>query len=229
MNILNKLQNLFFNNLLGVQKCHTYSMYWDLGATIMSLRILKEKLSLYHHIKCLPQTAVAAQVLSVQEHLQLPGLYQDVQGFLAQHGVSDVRDFSKHKWKAFLKVKITELNRSYILEEIKSSKKLDYLSLASEKFEIKPYFLSLNLADSRMKHRERSKCMKTCRTHFPSDQGNINEMFRCYACNQIDGLVHWRTSDCYKHLREGKRLDKDEELCDFYRGVIKLRQENLES
>ena len=222
----NKLQNFFFNNLLGVQKCHTYSMHWDLGAMVMPLRILKEKLSLYHHIKTLPQTSISAQVLDVQERLHLPGLHQDVQGFLAQHGVVDVKEFSKQKWKDFTKKKIAEMNRSFILEEIKTSKKLDYFSLASENFELKPYFLSLNLADSRMKHRVRSKCVKTCRTHFPSDQGNISEMFRCYNCNEIDSLEHWQTSNCYKQLREGTKLDRDEELVEFYRGVMKLRQEN---
>ena len=193
----------------------------------MPLRILKEKLSLYHHIKCLLQNSIAGQVLAVQENLDFPGLHQDIQGFLAQHAVTDVKDFSKQKWKAFVKMKIAEMNRSFILEEIKSSKKLDYFDLASENFQLRPYFLSLNLADLRLKHQERSKCMQTCRTHFPSDQANISEMFRCFSCNEIDGLAHWKTSDCYRQLREGKSLDQDEELCEFYRNVIKLRQKNI--
>ena len=117
------------------------------------------------------------------------------------------------------------MNRLFILEEIKKSKKLDYFSLASEDFELKSYFITLNLADSRLKHRERSKCMKSCRTHFPSDANNIREMFRCSSCNEIDGLNHWKTSKCYEHLREGKNLDLDAELCEFYRGVIKQREE----
>ena len=191
----------------------------------MPLRILRQKLSLYHHIKCLPKNSLSGRVLSVQEDFHFPGLYEEIHGFLAQHGVTSVTSFTKHQWKVFVDRKILEMNRSFILEEIKKSKKLDYFSLASEDFGMKPYFLSLNLPDSRMKHRERSKCMTSCRTHFPSDQNNIREMFRCVSCNEIDGLDHWKTSNCYKNLREGKSLDNDEELCEFYRGVIKLRED----
>ena len=181
-------------------------------------------MSLYHHIKCLPQHSLAASVLSVQEELHLPGLHQEVQGFLAQHGVTNVRDFTSQSWKVFTKKKISEMNRISILEEIKKSKKLDYFSLTCEDFQLKSYFLSLNLADSRLKFRERSKCKKSCRTHFPSDVNNIREMFRCASCNEIDGLDHWKTSKCYEHLREGKNLDLDADLCEFYRGVIKYRE-----
>ena len=203
MNTVNKLQNLFFKNLLEIQKCYVYSMYWDLGATVISLRILRHKLSLYHHIKCLPSSSLSGRVLSVQEDLHFPGLYEDVHGFLAQHGVTNVKDFTGQQWKVFVKNKIAEMNRSLILEEIKQSKKLDYYSLANEDFGLKPYFQSLTLSDSRIKYRERSKCMKSCRTHFPSDPENIREMFRCVSCNDVDGLDHWKTSTCYKNLREG--------------------------
>ena len=47
---LTKIENLFYNNLLAIQKCPAVGMMWDLGVIVMPLRIRKEKLLLYHHI-----------------------------------------------------------------------------------------------------------------------------------------------------------------------------------
>ena len=62
-----KLQNLFLNVLLGIQNCPTVMLYWDLAILCVPLRILKHKLSLYHHISCLPENALAKKILAAQE------------------------------------------------------------------------------------------------------------------------------------------------------------------
>ena len=63
MEILCKLQRLFLNSLLGVRNCPSALMLWDLAMLDMPLRVLREKLLLYHHICSLPETSLAFQIL----------------------------------------------------------------------------------------------------------------------------------------------------------------------
>ena len=226
---LTKLQNLFFNQLLAVQKCPALAMVWDLGALTIPMRILKEKLLLYHHLCSLPKSSVARKVLDIQEDLHLPNLREEIQPFLAENGIIDVLSFSKKDWKLLVKRGITEANRQFILQGMKDFKKLDHLPLSIEDFEFKPYFRNMTLAQSRIKFRERSKCMKTCRSHFPSHQAYISEMFQCPepGCDQIDNLSHWLVCQKYQHLRDGKTLSDETKLVEHYRAIISHREECL--
>ena len=202
-------------------------MYWDLGVTVMPLRILKEKLLLYHHISTLPVTTLAHKFLRVQEDLNLPSLKDEIKEFLAEHEVVDVREFSKTKWKDFVQKKILQRNRTFLLEGMKKYKKLDVNSLALEDFGLKDYFINLNLSDSRLKFRVRSNCVNTCQSHFPSNQVFAMNSFKCINCSEfeIDQLSHWHRCHFFKDMME--KIDKSDEksILEFYRSVIKFRQD----
>ena len=85
MDKLIKIQNLFLNVLLGLRNCPAAMMLWDVCLLSIPNRILKEKLMLYHHISCLPQGALASQVLACQQRHELPGLHQEVSNFLKKY------------------------------------------------------------------------------------------------------------------------------------------------
>ena len=192
------IQNLFLNVLLGVQNCPSVLMMWDLCILSIPNRIMKEKLILYHHISCLPENALSRLVLENQKRFGFPGLHQEVVGFLNKHEISNIRSFSKHQWKKFIKKEMSSINRDFIIERSKHYKKLDYLSLSCEEYERKPYLNKLSLAQARLKFAERAKTMKFCRTHYPSDKANIKASFQCYnGCPNIDNLLHWRTCSFY--------------------------------
>ena len=178
---------------------------------------------LFHHISCLPEQALTRQVLEVQQRLHLGGLHVELEDFLAKHGVYDVRQFSKIKWRKFVSEKIDIANRDFLIEWSESYKKVDSLSLAVEEYEIKNYLNELNLAQARLKFRERSSCMKFCRTHASSDQGNIKARFQCFACSNVDVLSHWRTCLSYANLRRNRDLDSDVDLLAYYQDIILLR------
>ena len=226
---LSKLQTLFFTQILAIQKCPTLAIYWDLGALTVPMRILKEKLLLYHHICCLPIQSVARQVLEIQEKLHLPSLQEDVRQFLAEHEVVDVRHYTKMSWKKFIREKIKEANRLSLLKGLEHYKKVDFLSLSVEKFELKQYFREMTLAQSRIKFRERTRTMKTCKLHFPSHPQYVREMFCCPEpnCTEIDSLSHWTVCNKYRHLRDGRNLNEDIQLIEYYRAIIKHREENM--
>ena len=153
MDILEKLQNLFLNNLLGVFNCPVPLMLWDLSVLSIHLRVLKEKLILYHHIVCLPEDALAHQVLVVQQNLQLPSILDEIVQFLNKHEINDVRNYSKRDWKFLIKQKIHFENREFLIESSQRYKKIDYLSLASEEYGLKDYFSELDLPKPRIKFR----------------------------------------------------------------------------
>ena len=161
--------------ILSVQKCPAMIMIWDLGLVTIPLRILKEKLLLYHHMSCLPDSALAKKIMMTQERLNYPSLKNEISHFLSKYEVVNVNSFSKATWRNLVRKKITEMNRNYLIEWSRSYKKLDYLSLANEEFGLKEYFTILGLDQARLKFRERAKCIKTCKVHFPSDWRNIKQ------------------------------------------------------
>ena len=85
----------------------------------------------------------------------------------------------KDKWKIFVKNSIWELNRNKLLDSIKSYKKLDYLRLALKKFEMKDYFLKLDLETSRGQIQRPFQTVFTCSTHYSNKYKNIKNMFDC--------------------------------------------------
>ena len=220
---LSKLQNLFLNVLLGVQHCPVPLMMWDLKLLLIPLRILKSKLLLYQHISHLSDSDISHRVLVQQQRLQLPGLYEDVSRFLNKYEVIDIQSFSKSEWSRFVNSKIESENRDYLFERSKYYKKLDYLSLGCEDYEVKPYFHKLNLAQSRIKFWERSKTLKYCRTSHPSEESNLKVSMRCFECEKVDLLSHWSSCSGYAHLRKSKNLDDDFDLTNYYSEIIKLR------
>ena len=151
---LSKLQNLFLSTLLQAQKAPIFSLHWELGVTIIPLRILKEKLLLYHHISCLPENSLSLQILKIQERLNFSNLRDEIKTFLNEFEIVDVTAFSKNSWKKFVSEKIVEKNRLILLEMAKDLKKVDYLSVACENYGIKEYFSDLSLDLARIKFRE---------------------------------------------------------------------------
>ena len=123
MDLLEKLQNQFYNQLLSIQKCPALAMTWDLGGLTMSHRILKEKLLLYHHICMLPQSSLSYKVRQIQERFHFPSLKDEVFRFLSEHRVCDVTIYNKKQWRSFVKEKITEANRNFLSTECQSIKK----------------------------------------------------------------------------------------------------------
>ena len=222
---LNKLQNLFLNTLLNVKHCPIPIMYLDLSILTIPMRILQEKLILYHHISSLPDSAIAKKILQIQENLHLPSLYREIDKFLIENEICDVRKFSKREWKAFVRRKILTANQEFLLESSKNYKKIDSISLATEKWGIKDYFSQLNLTQARIKFRERAKCMNKCKRHYSNDYESIRTKFVCPSCNSdsVDVLSHWRLCPSYEMFREFRNLNVDEDLMAYYQDIIAYR------
>ena len=203
-------------------------MHWDLAVLSIPNGILKSKLILYHHIANLPDTALCKKILESQIRHKLGGIHEEVGSFLARHQVVDIKNFTKTDWRKFVNRVLRRENREFLVEWSERYKKVDSLSLACEEYEKKEYFNKLNLAQSRIKFRERSRCMTTCRVDYPSDPGNIKAMFQCYHCEKLDVLSHWRECNSYAQFRESKCLDNDADLVLYYQQIINLRKSEID-
>ena len=121
-------------------------------------------------------------------------------------------------------------NREFIIQSARKYKKIDYLSLAEEDYGTKEYLFRYDLAKARIKFKERSNCMTTCKVHYPSDRKNLESVFKCPEgeCASLDTLSHWRKCQPYEHLRENRNLNDDYDLLSYYQDVISLRQRDTE-
>ena len=129
-----------------------------------------------------------------------------------------------------MKRKILDADRESLLEKAKRYKKIDATSLALEEPGLKQYFSELDLNQARIKFRERSKCMSTCKRHYSSDFHNIRTMFSCQSCvsGSVDVLSHWKICDSYKVFRESRNLDKDTDLVSYYQDIIAFRNAEMD-
>ena len=182
---------------------------------------------LFHHISCLPEKAVARNILSVGQQLNLPGLHVDVDPFLLKHEIIDVTKFSKVEWKTHI-VKILESeNRKDLIQKARNYKKLDYISMSLEDYEIKDYFSSLDLEKARVRFKDRAQCLTTCRRQFPSQF--IRTGFDCPSCNtgSLDVISHWVRCPSHSIFLKSRNLSIETDLTSFYLDVINYRKSKL--
>ena len=115
-------------------------------------------------------------------------------------------------------------NRDFLVQWSEKYKKVDSLSLACEDYIRKEYLYKLNLAQARLKFRERSQTMSTCKMDYPSDQQNLRSLMVCMHCPNIDVRQHWFKCDRYAEFHKGKSLDNDFDLVSYYQQIINLRK-----
>ena len=83
----------------------------------------------------------------------------------------------------------------------------------------------MNLRDCRLKFRIESEFVPTVRMHFKSDNVNTMNLWRCYNCSRVDTIAHIKFCDSYADLRSGLDLDNDQHLVNYFRDVIKRREQ----
>ena len=124
-----------------------------------------------------------------------------------------------------VKAATLERNKAHLLKEIQTKyKKLDYSILVNEKYELKDYLKTMTLSKARMKFRIRTKMVENIAFNYSSDPKFTNRLWLCTHCDRMDSQSHVIICEGYKHLREGKDLNSDTDLVDYFKGVISLRE-----
>ena len=98
--------------------------------------------------------------------------------------------------------------------------------MEKEEFKTKPYLTALNLADSRLKFALRTKMARTVQANFKGDPIYKSNEWKCHDCKVLDTQEHIVRCPAYTSLRNGKDLESDKDLVDYFRKVIEIRNKN---
>ena len=67
--------------------------------------------------------------------------------------------------------------------------------------------------------------IKEAKLNFPNDPKFKSQGFQCDFCPSISSQNHIKVCEEYEHLREGKDLENDLDMIQYFVDVIKFRQE----
>ena len=96
--------------------------------------------------------------------------------------------------------------------------KLDKMKLEA-KCEMKEYLKDMTMEEARTHFRIRTNTIN-CKMNQSSDPKHRAELWKCSACGNIDSQSHILWCDSYSKLREGKSLDNDRDIAQYYYKVM---------
>ena len=68
--------------------------------------------------------------------------------------------------------------------------------------------------------------VRTVKMNFSRDNKYMADLWCCWHCPYVDSQVHIQICPAYQQFREGKDMNNDKDLVEFYRKVIKMRDDN---
>ena len=107
----------------------------------------------------------------------------------------------------------------------KGYKKINYFQLSDEDFELKEFFRTLSLSESRTMFAIKTNMVKS-KMNYMSDPMFSKEMWRCEICNMQCSTEHITVCSKYKRLRTNIDWSSDKEVVKYFQSVIKLREED---
>ena len=99
--------------------------------------------------------------------------------------------------------------------------KLDEMRL-EEKCELKKYFTYMTMEEARTHFRIRTNTI-SCKLNQSSDPKNSHSLWKCSACENVDSQSHILWCPAYSKLREGKSLESDIDIAQYYQKVMVIR------
>ena len=96
--------------------------------------------------------------------------------------------------------------------------------MTKENFEEKEYLSKMTMSDARMLFRIRSKT-NDAQMNQQSNQLNAKNLWKCRECGNIDTQSHILWCPYFSSLRDGKSLDNDQDLVNYFRDVFKTRED----
>ena len=127
---------------------------------------------------------------------------------------------------------------------MKGYKKIDYNQCLEEKFEMKHYFKTLNIQEAHLCYKIKYFLVPTVSLNFKNDKTFRAQNYLCQDClteelaedgkstttlgfqNSQDHLVYECSAN--EDLKEGKSLDRTQDLVLFFKQILERRQEKLQ-
>ena len=200
------------------------ALRWDFGMLAMKFRIMIRKLTFTNSIMLQDDKSLAKQVLIEQMEKGWPGLANEVTQLWKDRGVSNIltENLPKMKWKKIVKKKVKEMCEKEMKNIMKDKTKVK--KMAEESFEVKDYIKSKSVEDARTLFRVRSGMTDIKMIYLNKDE-YIRSMWRCDSCKTgaIESQSHVLHCPAYRKLREGKDLNNDKDVIEYFRNVLNIR------
>ena len=136
--------------------------------------------------------------------------------------------YSQLQWKLRVKAAINTKYEEILNYNISKSSKLREGPLKSEVFEEQSYLRVMSMADARINFRIRSKMTHT-NMNQQSDKAHAKSLWKCDECGNIDSQSHIVWCPFFADLREGKSLQNDDDLVEYFREVLNIREKRRTS
>ena len=179
-----------------------------------------------HHLKSLSNESLANQIFQVQKNNNWPGLVNEVKQLCRELELPDITEphnkISKYNWKFEVGMACRIKDENDLKDMMKSLSKME--GMKDDIFELKNYFKEMTLQQARMQFKLRTH-MTICRMNFSNDMENRQSLWKCNSCEtNIDTQSHIFFCPAYKTLREGKSLDNDTDVVNYFIEVMRIRE-----
>ena len=221
---LEELQNLFLRVILNVPlSTPKLALCWDTGTTPMSHRIIQKKLDFVNIIKHQDKDVLSRQIFDEQVRLKLPGLAKECEDICQKWGLKNIieNEVPVKEWKRTIK----KASREQIEKEMKAKMNTSKLKEMSEgSFGMKDYIKDKVIENARLMFRIRSH-MVDVKANFKGDPRYSRELWLCDGCQKtVETQTHVIFCPAYTKLREGRDLQSDKDLVNYFREVLSIRQ-----
>ena len=146
------------------------SLFWHTGTMLPENRILLNNMLFLHHVANLPDKSLAKEFYLAEKKNSYKGIISKCEKYLSEWGITNVNLYTKYQWKRAIQYRLYKKNRAQLLEWIKQYKKLDHQTCCQEKFELKEYFKTMNIQQSRLYFKIQNFITPTVRLNFKSDR-----------------------------------------------------------
>ena len=172
------------------------------------------------------KNCLAKQVFDEQKVNNWPGLVAEVKQLCKDLSLPDITEshnkFKKLDWKYKVGVACKVEEENCLKNEMSKLSKVE--DIKDEIFELKGYLKEMTLQQTRMHFKIRTQ-MTNCKMNYSNDMKNRESLWRCESCQtNIDTQKHVLFCPAYKKLREGKSLENDMDVVNYFIEVMKIRE-----
>ena len=176
----------------------------------------------------LEESSLANEIFVLQKNHNLPGFVKEGHQLLEKFSLPNIIDqkqkISKLQWKQRVRKALYEHYGNHLKTQISQYSKLKDGPMASEDFEEKPYLSKMSMLDARTLFRIRCKT-NDLQMNQQNNKIYAKNLWKCSECGNIDTQSHIVWCPYFASLREGKSLDNDSDLVNYFTAVFKFREE----
>ena len=182
-----------------------------------------KKLIFVNCLKNMHDESLAKQIYSEQVRRSWPGLAKEASELCLILGLPNIvkEEVGSKKWETMVKNAVKEFHERKMKEEVGSKTKLE--DIKHENVKLKEYFRGKNLTDTRLMFRIRSRMIQL-KANFKNNPRYKKDGWKCDGCEmEVESDAHVIKCVAYEQVRDGKDLNCDKDLVQYYKEVMKIR------